>query len=250
MIITSTNNTKIKFIKKLIVDKRYLFLDSPKLIEEAIKAKISIKYFIYEEGKEKKFAHIFKYINKCASEQIIVSDNVFKSLSNTIWSQGIIGIVEKADRTFIAPKSNYLVLDEVQDPGNVGTLIRSAMGAGFEDIYLLNCASLSNEKVVRSTMGAIFNARVYELGREEFIEKFQNFDNKNIFIADMEGENIFTSKISQPCGLVIGNEGNGVSKQLRKLAKKTVSIPMQNELESLNAGVAGSIIMFQIKNNP
>lgn len=248
MLITSTSNEKIKFLKKIMNKKGYLFLDSPKLIEEAIKSNFVIKYFITEEKKQEKFKQIFDYVSKCKSEIIEVSERVFKSFTNTIWSQGIIGITQIEERIFSPPSGNYLVLDELQDPGNVGTLIRSALGAGFEDIYLLNCASVSNEKVVRSTMGAIFKTRFYELSREEFIEKFKFFENKNLLIADMDGKNIFKTKIQTPCGVVIGNEGNGVSKEIRALAKEKITIPMNEGLESLNAGVAGSIIMFNIYN--
>jgi TrmH family RNA methyltransferase len=247
MAITSLSNERIKFIKKLMKDKDYLFLDSPKLIEEAIKANCLIKYFISTE-KQSKFEKIYEYVNKCGSEIIEVSDSVFKTLSNTVWSQGIIAITLKTERTLAPPSGNYLVLDEVQDPGNVGTLIRSGLGSGFEDIYLLNCASLSNDKVVRSTMGAIFRARIYELSREKFLEFYSSFKNKNLLVADMVGDNLYKTKIKTPCGLVIGNEGNGVSKEIRKIASGTISIPMKNQLESLNASVAGSIIMFQILN--
>lgn len=246
MAITSTNNEKIKFIKKLMKDKNYLFLDSPKLIEEVIKANYIIKYFITD--RQHKFEKIYDYVNKCESEIIEVSESVFKTLSNTVWSQGIIAITTKSERTLTPPSGNYLVLDEVQDPGNVGTLIRSGLGSGFEDIYLLNCASLSNDKVIRSTMGAIFNARIYELSRGKFLDFFKTFKNKNLLVADMLGDNLYKTKIKTPCGLVIGNEGNGVSEEIRKISKGIVSIPMKNDLESLNAGVAGSIIMFQIQN--
>ncbi|MDD4111324.1 MAG: RNA methyltransferase [Clostridia bacterium] len=248
MIITSTSNEKIKYLRKIINEKGYLLLDSPKLIEEAIKSNYIIKYFIAEENKKKKFKEIFDYVNKCESEIIEVSAKVFKTLSNTIWSQGIIGVTEIKEREFAPPDSNYLVLDEVQDPGNVGTLIRSALGSGFKDVYLLNCASVSNEKVIRSTMGAIFKTRFYELSREDFLDKFKSFKNKNLLIADMKGINIFKTKIQTPCGVVIGNEGNGVSNEIISLAKETISIPISEEIESLNAGVAGSLIMLKIAN--
>lgn len=248
MVITSTSNEKIKFLKKIMNKKGYLFLDSPKLIEEAIKSNFVIKYFITEENKQEKFKEIFDYVNKCQSEIIEVSKRIFKTFTNTIWSQGIIGITQIKERNFEPTDGNYLVLDELQDPGNVGTLIRSALGAGFEDIYLLNCASASNEKVVRSTMGAIFKANFYELSREEFIKQFKAFKNKNLLVADMKGKDIFKTKIQTPCGIVIGNEGNGVSKEIRALTKEKITIPMNSEIESLNAGVAGSIIMFNIYN--
>jgi 23S rRNA (guanosine2251-2'-O)-methyltransferase len=95
-------------------------------------------------------------------------------------------------------------------------------------------------------MGAIFRARTYELTKDEFIDLYKEFKIKNLFITDMKGDNLFETKIKTPCGIVIGNEGNGVSKEMRELSNGTVSIPMVNNLESLNASVAGSIIMFKI----
>ena len=247
--ITSVNNNKIKTIKKLINDKRYFFLDNPKLIEEAIKTNHSIKYLICEKIKEDKFEKMFDYMDISQYEILKVSNNVFKSLSNTVLSQGIIGVIEKADITFKKPIGNYLVLDEVQDPGNVGTLIRSALGAGFEDIYLINSANITNDKVIRSSMGAIFHLRTFEVSREKFLCEFKTFANKNLIVADMEGENIYKTNIEQPCGVVIGNEGNGISDELKKIASKKISIPMKNNLESLNAGVAGSVIMLYINSS-
>jgi TrmH family RNA methyltransferase len=129
MIITSTNNEKIKFIKKVKDDKNYLFLDSPKLIEEAIKSSFEIKYFVTEENKQDKFKDIFEYVNKCQSEIIEVSERVFKTLSNTVWSQGIIGITLKKENKFAFPKGNYLVLDEFHR--NLETLNTCLFGPWF-----------------------------------------------------------------------------------------------------------------------
>lgn len=246
MIITSSNNEKIKTVKKMINDKNYLFLDNPKLIEEAINADWKINTIIIEENKADKFKKIIESLDKC--EIIEVSSSVFSGFSNTVVSQGIVAVILKKEREFAFPKSNYLILDEVQDPGNVGTLIRSALGAGFEDVYLLNCANLSNEKVVRSTMGAIFKTRIYELTRADFIQKYKDFKIKNLLITDMKGKDIFKTPIKIPCGIVIGNEGNGISKEIRELSNEIISIPMLNNLESLNASVAGSIVMFKIGN--
>ncbi len=244
MIITSTSNEKIKEIRKFKDDKEHLFLDGPKLITEAIKANRRLSRLVIESGKEDKYADFCKV----ADEIIIVSESVFQRLSTTIYSQGVVAIVERKTYEINKPVGNFLVLDEVQDPGNVGTLIRSALAADFMDVYLLNCASLANDKVVRSTMGTLFRIRVHELSREEFIERYKNFSNKNMYTTDMKGENIYTAKFEQPCGIVVGNEGNGVSKNIRELCNKTFSIPMQNDVESLNAGVAGSVIMLQISN--
>lgn len=237
MVITSTSNSQVKEIKKLKKEKGFLFLDNPKLTEEAILAGEKIEVVVFEENKEEKFASLAK------SKNIIVSSEVFKTLSSAENSQGALAIVRTRKRPFKPPSGNFLVLDEVQDPGNVGTLVRSALAFEFNDIYLINCASVSNEKVVRSTMGAIFKTRVYELSREEFVS---NFKGMNLYCGEMNGEDISKAQLKFPVGIIVGNEGNGVSNELKKLSK-SVAIKMNKGIESLNAGVAGSILMFKIK---
>ena len=232
--ITSIQNEKIKYLKKLLKDKDYLFLDNPKLIDEAVNSGKSLEYLIVKENYSGKTDY--------GGEILLVSDNVFKLFAQTINSQGVVGIIKFCKKKLELPVGNFLVLDEVQDPGNVGTLIRSSLGANFNDVYLLNCARIS-DKVVRSSMGAIFKLNVYECSKDEFISICTN---KNMFYADMNGENIFNKQFSENVGIVIGNEGNGVSKEIKKICKSSISIPMANGLESLNASVAGSIIMYQI----
>lgn len=233
--ITSMQNTKIKELRKLLKNKNYMFLDNPKLIEEAIKSSLSLEYLIVNES----------YLGKTdyGGEQFIVAENIFKSFSQTISSQGIIGVIKFSVKPLKMPKSNFLVLDEVQDPGNVGTLLRTALGANFKDVYLLNCAKISSDKVIRSSMGAIFKLNTYECSRDEFLSMCKNL---HMCYADMYGENIFKTKVSLPLGVVVGNEGKGVSKDLKNACDFSISIPMENGLESLNASVAGSIIMYQI----
>ena len=235
MVITSTSNNQVKEIKKLKKEKGFLFLDNPKLIDEALDAGLDPIFVVFEDGKENENLKKFNFIT--------VSKEVFKTLSSTETSQGICAVVKPKKLEFEMPKGNFLVLDEVQDPGNVGTLVRSALAFGFNEIYLINSASKSNEKVVRSTMGAVFKTKIYELSREEFVEKFK--EKTNLYCGEMGGENVKTVKFQSPCGIIVGNEGNGVSKDLKQISKH-VAIPMEKNIESLNAGVAGSLLMFEI----
>lgn len=237
MIISSMQNAKVKELKKLMADKSLVFFDNPKLLEEAHKAGFQILYILKRED----CTHKTDY----GGEVITLSKNVFKSFSTTLNSQGLIGVVKFNFKTIEKPKGNYLVLDCLQDPGNLGTLIRSALGANFLDIYLLDCVKASSDKVIRSSMGAIFKTRIYPCTKEEFIKQFKTW-NLPLIACDMDGDNLYNFAPQCPVGIVIGNEGNGVSKEMFNLATKTISIPMQNDLESLNAGVAGSIVMFQI----
>ena len=158
------------------------------------------------------------------------------------------GVIKLQNRAIQPPNGNYLVLDELQDPGNVGTLIRSALGANFLDIYLLNSVNISNEKLIRSSMGAIFKTKIYQVSKDEFISNYKKW-NKPLYVCDMDGENIYKTHISNNAGIVVGNEGNGVSAEIRGISTGSISIPMKNGLESLNAGVSGSIIMYHLSNN-
>ena len=235
MVITSTANNQVKEIKKLKKEKGFLFLDNPKLIDEAVESGLEPTYVVFEDGKECENLKKFNFLT--------VSKEVFKTLSSTESSQGICAVVKPKNFEFEMPKHNFLVLDEVQDPGNVGTLIRSALAFGFNEIYLINCASKNNEKVVRSTMGAVFKTKIFELSRIEFVEKFKG--KTNLYCGEMGGENIENVSFEKPCGIIVGNEGNGVSKELKQISKH-IAIPMKKNIESLNAGVAGSILMFEI----
>lgn len=239
MIISSMQNPKVKELKKLMADKSLVFFDNPKLVEEAYMAGHQILYLIKKEGYASKTDY--------GGEVLEVSESVFKSFSSTQNSQGLIGVVKFSYLNLTSPKGNFLVLDGLQDPGNVGTLIRSALGANFLDIYLVDTAKANNEKVVRSSMGAIFKTKLHPCTKEQFISEFKKW-NLPLITCDMNGENIYQTTVPNQIGIVIGNEGNGVSSEMFALATKTVKIPMQNGLESLNAGVAGSIIMYEIAN--
>ncbi len=180
------------------------------------------------------------YPNTC-----VVSEQVLSSLATTKTNQNIICVC-KINEPSISSKGDALVLDNVQDPGNVGTLIRSAMAFGFEDIYLINCADAYGEKVIRSSAGTALSARLHILTFDQFQSNKQKIA-ENFVVADMFGSPI--SQIRLPKGkiaVIIGNEGNGVSEGFRSLANMVVSVPMSNKVESLNAGVAGSIIMQRI----
>ncbi len=232
--ITSVQNEFIKQLKKIKEQKDILCLDSPKLIDEAIKNNWEIVDIIKTEQVTKQYTN----------NDVIVSNNVLNIFTNTKTSQQVIAFVKLKKQSLKPPSNNFLVLDNIQDPGNVGTLIRSAVGANFLDIYLINCASVTLDKTIRSTMGAIFRCNVYEVDKS-FIQILKTW-NKRIYIADMNGKSIYDSNFENNIGVVIGNEGHGVCEDLRKIATDKISLPMQNSLESLNAGVSGSIIMYQI----
>lgn len=215
-----------------------LFLDNPKIIKDALKAGhkplialTSNKDFDFESFDESKI--------------YLTEQSVIEAFSDVKTPQGVCIILEYTQHIVEEPKANFLVLDGLQDPGNVGTLIRTAKASGFNYIYLIDSVKETNSKMIRSSVGACFNTNLFSVSREEFINLSKKW-NLNLLKTDMNGENIFKFKPAGIVGVVIGNEGNGVSDEISKICQKTVSIPMKEGIESLNAGVSGAIIMYQI----
>ena len=234
-------NTEIKYLKKL-KDKKYrksegLFLvEGSKLCEEVLNSNYQIKYTITSNE--------FKYNdfpNVC-----VVDYDVIKSICTTDTPQDIVCVVYIPDQTNKYPNGNSLILDNLQDPGNIGTLIRSAMAFGFENIYFIDCPDVYSEKVVRSSMGGIFKINAHIVSRQQLIadkSKICDILVSTTLNSDILGENRLPNK---RIGVIIGNEGNGITAELIDASDMSVKIPMTDKVESLNAGVAGSILMFEI----
>lgn len=176
---------------------------------------------------------------------IVVNEKILSSIATTKTNQDIL-CVAKIREFNLTAMGNSLILDRLQDPGNVGTLIRSAKAFGFDDIYLIDCADSFSEKVVRSSAGTALTTRLHQVALGDVRDNKTKIAD-NFIVADMFGESI--DKIRLPKGriaVIIGNEGQGVCDELKSLADITISIPMRAGVESLNAGVAGSIIMQKI----
>lgn len=176
---------------------------------------------------------------------ITVSESVCAMISDSVTPQGVVAIVKKPDNRLIPPLSDCILLDTVQDPGNVGTIIRTAVAAGIPDIYLIDSADPFSPKAVRASMSGIFNISVHTGGAGDILPLIKNLP---VIAADMDGESVFTFSPPKNFCLAIGSEGRGLSSAVFSAAKYKVSIPMTDKMESLNAGVSASVIMYQLKN--
>lgn len=253
----ATNNL-IKELKKQKKEGSLLFLDNIKIINDAIARGLEPKYILVE----KEELNIYKDANVYKVDRSIIDQ-----LSDSKTPQGVVCVAEYLQHKVEVPKDNFLVLDGLQDPGNVGTLIRTAYACGFNEVFLIDSVKVTNSKLVRSSVGAIFSAKVYEMKRSEFID-FAKKNNLCLLKADMNGKNIFdfssqmlgdclanssgnsncnqSTLKNKPIGVVVGNEGQGVSKEISDICSLAVKIPMQEGIESLNASVSGAIIMYEI----
>lgn len=234
-------------------NKSLLFLDNAKIIKDAIKNKTIKVDSILTSLEETEFVKLnFNLQNSsvnCKDKQTIaiyrVDEKTIEQLSDTKTPQKVLCIAYYIQNIVSAPNDNFLVLDGLQDPGNVGTLIRTAKACGFESVFLIDSVKITNSKLIRSSVGAVFNENVFEMSRIDFV-KFAKKYNLQLVKCDMNGENIFNFKPKTFVGVVIGNEGQGVSKEISDISSYTVKIPMKEGIESLNAGVSGAIIMYEI----
>ncbi len=233
-----STNTLIKALKKQKrEDKSLLFLDNIKIINDSIKKGLKPKYIFVENEELNTFDKALPVYK--------VDRKTIEQLSDSKTPQGVVCVAEYTQNTAKKPTTNFLVLDTIQDPGNAGSLIRTACACGFEAVFMLDSARVTNSKLVRSSIGTIFDINIYEMSKQEFTQLTKTWK-LSLIKADMNGENVFEAKFSYPIGLVVGNEGQGVSKKIGSLCSQTIKIPMSNKVESLNAAISGSIIMYQI----
>lgn len=171
-----------------------------------------------------------------------VSESVLKYISDTKTNQGAVGVAYLPEQA-VYDGENALLLDRVQDPSNIGSLLRTACAAGYKNVFLVDCADVFSPKAIRCGMSGQFSLNFFEVSEESFLSEHGG---EWIVCADMDGENVFEAACPEKHILVLGNEGQGVSENLMRAAKQKVKIPMQNNLESLNVAVSGGIIMYQL----
>ena len=241
MIITSLNNPTIKEISKL-KNKKYrdltntYLVEGDHLVEEAYKNNLLIKIILLEDT-----------ICNYDIEKIYVTKEVMKKLTELDTPNKIIGIVKKNTPLPIGNKK--LILDNIQDPGNLGTIIRSSVAFDIDTIVLSpNTVDIYNPKVIRSTQGMIFYTNIITLELKEFINEIKT-KNYTIFGTNVRnGKNIKEITLPEKFALVLGNEGQGVSKEIESLCDDNIYIKMSSKCESLNVSVATSILLYEVYN--
>ena len=263
--ITSKENELIKHINSLS-QKKYRDMYSEYVVEGIKITKEALKYadvntiILCEEllNDEKADKEITKMVNANKKDKIrmeYVSSSVFKFLADTKTPQGMLAVVKKPSTSDIFLNQKYLnkdktffALDNIQDPGNLGTIIRTLDSAGFKNILLSqDTVDVYNPKVIRSTMGAIFRLNIF-IANEELEDTLNRLKDVgyNVAVTSLEAKEYFYEiDFNDKNIIVIGNEANGVSKAVCDIANKKYKIPMIGQTESLNAAVATSIIAYE-----
>ncbi len=252
--ITSKDNSLIKHIIKL-KNKKYrnefceYIVEGIKIVKEAIEEKARIKQIIVSKNtlnSELFESHLKKELEKI--EYVQVTENIFKLISDVEEPQGVLAIIEKEKNNLEIDYSEdfILALDDIQDPGNLGTIIRTADSCNIKQILISKgTVDPYNQKVIRSTMGAIFRVNIIECEKlASVLEKTKQNNYKVISAALGSGKTIYDVKYNKTV-VVIGNEANGISKKVLNMSDEKVIIPMLGKTESLNASVAAGIIMYE-----
>ena len=239
MIITSKSNSLIKDIIKLQADKKFriaqkeYIVEGIKPVKECVSAGCAVKKIVCTEDLSADFDGVQ-----------IVSDSVFNAISSEKTPQGVLAIVALPENIIQPPEKSCILLDRLQDPGNLGTIIRTANAAGYNEIYAINCTDAYSPKAVRASMSGIFFVKFYSGNCEEILSALNGVP---LISADMSGENIFKFNPPEKFCLCIGNEGGGLSSEIKVKSQFKVKIPMQETCESLNAAVSAGIAMYQLK---
>ncbi len=254
MVISSKDNETIKKLKKL-KDKKYrdqencYIIEGIKLIKEAINENAKIKLIIVcDDCKQENNIDADAKYEIAKYECIYVTEKIFLSLTNVVNPQGILAVIEKekSNNVINYDEDLFLVLDDIQDPGNMGTILRTADSLNLKQIIVSKGSSdIYNPKVVRSTMGAIFRVNIIE--SDNLVKTLKDMKKHKIKIVttSLQTDKKIYDVNYEKSAIVIGNEANGVSNEVLELADEKVKIPMPGKTESLNASVATAIILYE-----
>lgn len=250
--IESKDNNLYKETKKLKERKgrtkssKYI-IEGFRIIQEAFRAALEIEYIFINENSKDNFKEYLSEYNLDNTKVYVVNDNLLKELCSTEKPQGIIAVASMNKLDLQIDGDFYLLCDKLQDPGNLGTIIRTAHAAGVSGIILTKgTVDIYNEKTIRATMGSIFHIPISFDDEKHSLTKSLINKGFSILATSLDGDkNFFEEDLSGKIIISVGNEGNGVSEEIFNLSTKRVKIPMPGGAESLNVAIATSIILYE-----
>lgn len=256
--ITSSNNQQIKQILQLQKkakarwQQRVFVAEGPKLVFEAPPERI-VRLYVSEGFYSQEVQR--GRIGQLGCETELVSDAVFRMISDTLTPQGILAVVKILEyplKDLLAPACgtpHLLVLEGIQDPGNLGTMLRTGEGAGISGVVMnRETADLYNPKTIRATMGSIYRVPCCIVEHLDQAVAAMKAVKISVYAAQLEGSVLY----DQPdyrggCAFLIGNEGNGLTPETAALADRRIRIPMEGKVESLNAAIAATLLMYEVQ---
>ena len=250
--ITSVSNQQMKYVKELLNKSKQrkrekcFVAEGIRMVAETPAdrlVKIYVSESFYKNPPELRGLDL--------SKALIVDDQVFRQISDTQTPQGIMAVVRQQENCLEdilkQPDALLLFLENIQDPGNLGTMMRTAEGAGVTGIIMSrDTVDIYNPKTIRSTMGSVY--RMPFVYVEDLGKGIQDLKDKGIttYAAHLEGKHSYDEEdLTNPCAFLIGNEGNGLRREIADMADCYIKIPMLGQVESLNAAIASSVLMFE-----
>jgi TrmH family RNA methyltransferase len=257
--ITSSQNPKIKLARALLgraKERREagaFVVEGVRLVEEAAARGWEFRFALYDASLNERGSSLVEQLLSREIEVEEVSERLMKSLSDTETPQGILAVLEFTHLPTLAPGTGeggpddpdfVLIPDRIRDPGNLGTLLRTAAAAGVQAVFIPpETTDAFAPKVVRSGMGAHFRLPIQSMKWEKIRRQIKDVQ---VYLADMDGTSCWETDLRGPLALIVGSEAEGASEEARELATHKISVPMTGNMESLNAGVAGSVLMFEV----
>lgn len=249
-VITSSQNSKVKLVRALLGrarerrDANAFVVEGVRLVEEAVNSNWNVRFALYDETLSARGKSQVEGLRSRGIDVEMVSESLMRSLSETETPQGILAVLDFKQLPIPDSPNFILIPDQVRDPGNLGTLLRTAAATGVDAVLLPpETTDAFAPKVVRSGMGAHFRLPIHSLTWDEIKSHTKVL---SIYLADMDGQSCWKTDLRQPLALIVGGEADGASSAARSLATQKISLPMSENVESLNAGVAGSVLMFEV----
>lgn len=253
-LIQSVHNPKVKAWYQLQNKKgreqsKSFMIEGFKLVEEALSSKQEIEYIISEEDKDLPKS-INDYMEKLDIPMVQVSKPVIEKLSETQAPQGILAIIKQQSLNLeqvISSKFDFfLLIDQIQDPGNLGTIIRSADAAGVDAIILgYGTVDIYNQKVIRSAMGSIFHLPILNADLDSSIRSLKEHGVKVIGTSPYADRNYFDVNLKDKIAIIVGNESKGLSEERMEQVDEMVNIPLIGQAESLNVAMATTLVLYE-----
>jgi len=247
--ITSPQNPKLKLVRALQSrakarrKENAFIVEGVRLFEEAVKANWPIRFVLYDRSLSDRGQDILNSLNAIDIEE--VDSALLNDISDTETSQGILAVLDDSPLPLPDSPTFLLIADQIRDPGNLGTLIRTAAAAGVDVVILPSgTTDAFAPKVLRAGMGAHFRLPIVMMTWDEINDRVQGLA---VYVAEMQGDVAYTAaNLTQACAVIIGGEAEGASPPARQLADAAIYVPMKDATESLNAAVAGAILLFEV----
>lgn len=251
--ITSIQNSRVQEVRTLLRDARtrkttaQCVVEGVRLVEEALQSGLPARLVFYTPDLSDRAAAVVDRCQAAGVETLEISADLLQRISDTEQPQGLLAVFPISPAVPAGSANFVVVADNIRDPGNLGTILRTAAAAGVQAVWLSpGCADAYSPKVLRSAMGAHFHLSVAARTWEEIQSDTKRLGLKLLLADSGGGSSLWQADLTAPLGLIICNEADGPGEEARRLADQIVTIPMPGKFESLNASTAASILIFEV----